>query len=628
MTTVSGYSPSHRLDALRDRLNELLHLDLKASRLGGAVVAADELIVCGVVGGKDVGKSTLIGALCERDFVGSKSEVARGTNRAVAYVHEEEVETLRARLRRGHVPGGLDVETHDQDGLRGMALLDLPDFDSEFTDHREIVESIIPVLDRVLWMVTPRKIGDRAWVELYQQVAKDAGNVYLVLGKFDELLADGELPAGSSADKRASLLWDREREWIDSVIGVEDAPEGERGRFLVAARFPEPAAFERAVAERWDDAEWTKFAADRETVRRVGILAAEALERLRETLLAPLAPGEAAAVKRANARAELQAGASALRGRSGVDAVLGAAEEACSDQAQADCAGAGFDGSFVWEAAREVRRAMRKDVDLADDVLDARVQKYPLLRIAYFPLGFVARAIGRGPARLSGGNDAELRGTSSRFRSGALAGANLSDRVRAVRARQQEILGHHQAALQAASSDAQCERAAERLEEAMRAIAPAMESELVERAADAQRRRSVLLRIFLWSTLIWFPFAQPVAEGVLRILEDGGAVGVVGGLLSIVSALSAVHLASGFVVVAVVFATVLALMYMRSLREIRAAAGDQAGDDLVAGAIEQAVRAEVVVPLWRVLEARRKALADVVRELAELEGDAADRSAA
>lgn len=628
MTTARAELPARRLEALRDRLNALLHLDLQPPRLGGVVVAADELIVCGVVGGKDVGKSTLIGALCERDFVGAKSEVARGTNRAVAYVHEEEVAALRARLRRAQVPGGLDVHPHDQDALRGLALLDLPDFDSEFTDHREIVESILPALDRVLWMVTPRKIGDRAWVQLYHQVAKDAGNVYLVLGKLDELLADGDLPAGSSASDRARAFRDRERKWIDSVIGVAQAPEGERGRFLVAARFPDPDAFLREVAKRWDDEAWRRFEADRETVRRIGVLAAESLDRLRQTLLAPLAPGEAAAVKRANARAELQAGASALRRRSGLDAVLGAAEEACAARSKTECAAAGFDESFQWEAAREVRRAMRKDVDLADDVLEARVQRYPLLRIAYFPLGFVARAIGRGRASSSGGGDADLRGSSSRFRAGALAGATLGERVRAVRARQQEILGHHQAALQAASSDAQCDRAAERLNESLRVIAPTLETDLVEEVASGGRRSSVLLHVFLWATLLWFPFVQPVAEGVLRILEDGGAVGVIGGLLSIVTALSAVHLASGFIVVAVVFAAVLALMYMRSLREIRAAAGERSGDDLVLGAIERAVETEVIAPLWHALEARRSALDAVARELAELEGDTEDRSAA
>ena len=176
-------------DAINRQLATLLDRVPADLARGAEVALADELVICGVLGGKDVGKSTLINALAEAQVSADASEVGRGTDRPIAYVHEAQTDAVEARLHAVGHEVDLQVCTHQADAIRNVVLLDLPDFDSEFADHLDIVRRAAPLLDRVLWVLTPKKIGDRAWVSMLHDVIKDTRNVHCVLNKTDELLS-------------------------------------------------------------------------------------------------------------------------------------------------------------------------------------------------------------------------------------------------------------------------------------------------------------------------------------------------------------------------------------------------------------------------------------------------------
>jgi translation elongation factor EF-G len=47
------------------------------------------------------------------------------------------------------------------EGLDRTVFVDLPDFDSTFRDHRLIVDSVLSVVDAVVWVLDPEKYADR-----------------------------------------------------------------------------------------------------------------------------------------------------------------------------------------------------------------------------------------------------------------------------------------------------------------------------------------------------------------------------------------------------------------------------------------------------------------------------------
>lgn len=114
-----------------------------------------EVLVVVLAGGTGSGKSSLFNALC-----GSE----------VATIGLERPTTSRCLAA---VPGGVDGDLDsfmaslgiddlvEVEGLDRMVLVDLPDFDSTFTSHREIVDRVLPLVDAAVWVVDPEKYADR-----------------------------------------------------------------------------------------------------------------------------------------------------------------------------------------------------------------------------------------------------------------------------------------------------------------------------------------------------------------------------------------------------------------------------------------------------------------------------------
>jgi energy-coupling factor transporter ATP-binding protein EcfA2 len=143
--------------------------------------------VLALVGGTGVGKSSLLNALA--GTIVSPASVRRPTT-------SEPVAWVPAADREGLAPllgwlGVDDVREHEGDGLRNVAILDLPDMDSVESEHREKVEAVLPRVDAVAWVTDLEKYHDavlhdaflRTWVPRLDRQA-------VIVNKADRLSVD------------------------------------------------------------------------------------------------------------------------------------------------------------------------------------------------------------------------------------------------------------------------------------------------------------------------------------------------------------------------------------------------------------------------------------------------------
>jgi GTP-binding protein EngB required for normal cell division len=147
-----------------------------------------EVLYVGILGGTGVGKSTLINALAQDD-ISPASERRPLTDKAVVYRHRDTPRGLEEIAGLVREPDAI----HDSDSIRDLVLLDLPDFDSAQPENRRTVLGIIPLLDAVVWVVSPEKYADAAFYEFAQQISIDRDNFTFVLNKADELMTDDGL---------------------------------------------------------------------------------------------------------------------------------------------------------------------------------------------------------------------------------------------------------------------------------------------------------------------------------------------------------------------------------------------------------------------------------------------------
>ena len=131
-------------------------------REGAAEVAAavrrrqdffSESIVVAIAGGTGSGKSSLLNAIAGQT-IAETSELRPHTNEPLAWVPagDHAIAAMVASL-------GIDeVVVHD--GGPTLAIVDLPDLDSVDDRHRTLVESVLPVVDAVVWMFDPIKYHD------------------------------------------------------------------------------------------------------------------------------------------------------------------------------------------------------------------------------------------------------------------------------------------------------------------------------------------------------------------------------------------------------------------------------------------------------------------------------------
>jgi GTP-binding protein EngB required for normal cell division len=87
------------------------------------------------------------------------------------------------------------LDGDDELALRGLVLLDLPDFDSVERGHRLEVDRLLGLVDQVVWVVDPQKYGDRILHNAYLRQFRAHGDITIVvLNQADRLsTADTEV---------------------------------------------------------------------------------------------------------------------------------------------------------------------------------------------------------------------------------------------------------------------------------------------------------------------------------------------------------------------------------------------------------------------------------------------------
>jgi GTP-binding protein EngB required for normal cell division len=124
--------------------------------------------VLALIGGTGVGKSSLLNALAG-STVSAASVRRPTTSEPVAWVPASERASLEPLL---DWLGVAAIQEHGSDGMRSVAIVDLPDMDSVTTSHRERVEALLPRVDAVAWVTDLEKYHDavlhdtflRTWV--------------------------------------------------------------------------------------------------------------------------------------------------------------------------------------------------------------------------------------------------------------------------------------------------------------------------------------------------------------------------------------------------------------------------------------------------------------------------------
>ncbi|MEZ5175799.1 MAG: GTPase [Acidimicrobiia bacterium] len=151
-----------------------------------------ELLVVALAGGTGSGKSSLFNALSHAQIatVGIERPTTSECLAALPADAVGDIEEFVAAL-------GID-RTVFVDGLDRMVLVDLPDFDSTFTDHRGVVESVLAVVDAVVWVFDPEKYADRLIHESFlAPLARHEDQMLFVLNQVDRLGDDADLVAAS-----------------------------------------------------------------------------------------------------------------------------------------------------------------------------------------------------------------------------------------------------------------------------------------------------------------------------------------------------------------------------------------------------------------------------------------------
>jgi GTP-binding protein EngB required for normal cell division len=189
---VSG-KLDRRLAALREAA------DLAAGRLDDGYVEAARAVVeragarlglglestvVALAGPTGVGKSQLFNVLTGTDLaVVGRRRPTTAAGQAAIWGDGGDALLDWLQIGRRHSVG--------DDGLGGLVLLDLPDFDSIEVSHRLEAERVVGLADLVLWVVEPQKYADASLHDRYlRPLATHAEAMAVVLNQADLLGAD------------------------------------------------------------------------------------------------------------------------------------------------------------------------------------------------------------------------------------------------------------------------------------------------------------------------------------------------------------------------------------------------------------------------------------------------------
>jgi hypothetical protein len=166
-------------------------LDDRGPTLAVDALDASGFYLIGLIGGKEVGKSSLVNALVGAAIT-KPTSFGPGTETVIAYAHESQAAALKELLDQ-HVPKQYRIIAHRMGSLSRQVLLDLPDIDSHFESHLELTRRMLKHILYPLWIQSVEKYADRQPQQLLAAVAggNSVANFLFCLNKVDQLRQQG-----------------------------------------------------------------------------------------------------------------------------------------------------------------------------------------------------------------------------------------------------------------------------------------------------------------------------------------------------------------------------------------------------------------------------------------------------
>lgn len=146
-----------------------------------------------LVGGTGSGKSSTFNAIAGLEFadVGVKRPT---TVRTAACSWDSDATNLLDWVgvdNDRRISRDTALDGAEQEALKGLILLDLPDHDSIAVHHKDIVDKVIPLVDLLIWVVDPQKYADQALHAEYLRSMVDArASMLVVLNQIDTVRQD------------------------------------------------------------------------------------------------------------------------------------------------------------------------------------------------------------------------------------------------------------------------------------------------------------------------------------------------------------------------------------------------------------------------------------------------------
>lgn len=191
-----------RLPGVRWRVGETMRTDLAwtiREYLLPRLADLEAPILAVVIGSTGSGKSTLVNSLAEARI--SEPGAIRPTTRVpVVWTHEHNADRYRHDFLTGYVAGsaaghGLQIVTSSDPLLRGVTVLDAPDFDSVVEEHREMVEELVAVADLTIFVTSAQRYADAVPWEFLERARRRRLPILFVLNRLppeggDEVVRD------------------------------------------------------------------------------------------------------------------------------------------------------------------------------------------------------------------------------------------------------------------------------------------------------------------------------------------------------------------------------------------------------------------------------------------------------
>jgi 50S ribosomal subunit-associated GTPase HflX len=151
-----------------------------------------EILAVAIAGATGSGKSSVLNALCAENVaaVGVRRPT---TSRSLAAIPRGSAADLGPFVELLGVDDTVEVES-----LSDVVIVDLPDMDSRVKSHRQAVESVLTVVDAVIWVLDPEKYADLVIHEDFlAPMCRYSDQLIFCLNKVDRLGPDVTTVTGS-----------------------------------------------------------------------------------------------------------------------------------------------------------------------------------------------------------------------------------------------------------------------------------------------------------------------------------------------------------------------------------------------------------------------------------------------